>query len=160
MLELLLLAGGIGMMGMGMYTGMAGARAGAQASSEAAQYESSVYLEEAAQRRLMSLEERKIMREQLGRTLKERRAKYAKSGVRMTGSPFQAQLQAVEDMSYNIGMLAYMRETEARRLESQAVLSRKKGRAAIQLGKLEVRQTLYGGIGQMATMGLSYALNR
>ncbi len=160
MLELLLLAGGMAMTGLGMATGMKGARATAEASMDAAQYESSVYLEEAAQRRLMSIEEQGIMREQLRRKLKEDRAKYAKAGVRMVGSPFQAQLRVVEDMSYDIGMLAHIRETEAKRLEQRATLSRMRGGVAAKVGKLEMEQTLYGGIGQMSMMGLSYALNR
>lgn len=160
MLELLLLAGGMAMTGLGMATGMRGVRAGTEASMEAAQYESSVYLEEAAQRRLMSLEEQGIMREQLRRKLKEDRAKYAKAGVRMVGSPFQAQLRVVEDMSYDIGMLAHIREIEAKRLEQRATMSRMRGKAAEKVGKIELAQTLYGGIGQMSMMGLSYALNR
>lgn len=166
-LETLLLTSMVATVG-GTAINIASARSEAASTAALARQEFAVLRNEAVQRRRMSAEEQHIMREDMQRTLKTQRALYAKSGVTMSGSPMQVQLQTVETMAEDIGMLAYIRETEARKLESGAGFSMMEAGAAQRLGKLRVGQTLFSGAGQLARdamflakpkIGLGYRLS-
>lgn len=132
----------------------------AQASAAISTYEAKVYKLEEAARRRMGAEESKLMREKLRSTLKRQKVLIAKGGTTMRGSPMQIQLRTVEDMAYDIGMLAHAREMEARGFSQKAMLSLLSAKYTKRAGKLQARQTLIGGIGKIAMMGLQYKLRK
>lgn len=135
-----------------------GARESAKAERAMYKYNAAVATQEAAQKRRATQEEQQIRRERMRRVLKTQRALYAKGKIRMTGSPIETQLQAVEDMASDIATYAYEGETQARRFESRAGMERFRAKTARQAGRMGVAGALFGGVSQIGMMGLQYKL--
>lgn len=157
-LETLLLMGGAAAITGGTVMQMRGVQESADTAVATVKYEARVYKSEESARRRMSAEEQKVMRENLHSTLKRQKTLVAKSGTTPRGSPMQVQLRTVEDMAYDIGMLAHARDIEARRFGRKAELSLVEAKYARKAGKLQKQQALFGGIGKMAMLGLQYKL--
>ena len=96
--------------------------------------------------RTAAVEEQFFARQDLKRTVARNLAKTGASGVRPTGSPFMANLLAIDNAARNIGIIGFNAEQEARGLESRAdieILQRKFERRA---GRLSLLSTAIGGI--------------
>ena len=131
-------------------------------------------IEEAALVRRAGLEEQRVSRKEMRRTLKTHRTLYAKAGVLMEGSPMDFELQVVEDVSEDIGRLAKAYELEAKGITSQAAAFRTlaetkrlrggyetfKAKAAKRAGRLGVGTALVGSISDISRLGISRYLSR
>lgn len=138
--------------------GMAGARQQAEAEAAIYEHNARLYREEAAHKRRLSVEEQRIALEQMQSALSLQRAKYAKSGVQMTGSPLEVQLKSAEIMSADIAAMAYGRQTEARRLESRAQIERFKAKETKKAGRLAALAPLIQAGGQIVQLNLTKGL--
>lgn len=150
----------IGSKVVGTIIEMRGAKAQAKSLEAIYKYNASVKEREAAQIRRANLEEQAVRREQMWRFIKTRRAAYAKGGVVMEGSPMEAQLQAVSDISDDIDRMSLSYEIAAKRATSEAGLEIYKAKAARQAGKISVGTALFGGLSDLAMMGLNYQLQK
>ena len=133
---------------------MSGAHQAAKSEAALYKYNAALDRREAQQRRTASLDEQRIRRDQMRRTLKRQRVGVAKAGIQMRGSPFEAQLATVEAMSSDIAMLAYGRELEATGLEARAGIGRYRAGAARQAGRIGVATALVGGISDISKLGI------
>jgi len=127
-----------------------------QAKSEEAvnKYNAAVSAQAAAATEQAGAEEQARIRDTMRRTLARNRTLVGASGLQMTGSPFDAQVNAIEDYSHDIATVGYNTEIEASRHRSQAEAFRLQAKAARQAGKLGVAAALTGGISNITMFKL------
>jgi uncharacterized sporulation protein YeaH/YhbH (DUF444 family) len=136
------------------------ARQAAKTQEAMYEYNAKVRQQEAAQIRRASLEEQHIRRDDMRRLLAKRRALYAKGGVTMAGSPMEAQLDVVSEFTEDISRMSLAYDIEAKRQLSGAGLETYKAKAAKRAGRLAVGTALFGGLSDIATLGLRYQLQK
>ncbi len=137
----------------GMISG--GGGGGDSGAAAMARYNQQVAMRDAAQVRRASLAEQSARRDEMRRHLSERRAKYAKAGVTMAGSPLETQLETIEIYEEDIANLTWEYDIQARRATSRAGIESFKAKRAERAGKIGVGQHLISTIGDIAKMGLS-----
>lgn len=157
-LETLLLFGGVAAIGGGAAMQYRGAQMEADAAVASAKRDALVYKEEARVTRRLEAQEEKLMRERLYKTLKRQRGQVAVGGTTMRGSPMALQLQTVADHASDVGRLFAAREAEALKLESSSQMSLLEAKFARKTGKLKKGQALWGGVSQLAMLGISAKL--
>lgn len=145
---------------MGTVTQMQAAKQQAQSAEAMYRYNAEVMRREASQIKRASLEEQRTMKEDMLSFLKRQRVLYAKGQIRMDGSPFEVQLETISVMSEDIARLSEAYDIEAGRAVSAAGLEIYKAGAARRAGRLAVGTTLFGGVSDIATLGLQYQLQR
>lgn len=158
-------AGALTMLGVGGVIGGTAIQAQAarqQGQTEAAilEYNAAVAKQEAETTRTASAEEQALMREKMRKTLARNEVSVAASGFSMAGSPLDVQLGVIDDYAHDIGTLAYNREIEARKHESQARIFKYQAGAAKEAGRLGVGAALFGGVSSLTQIGLMNRLLR
>lgn len=156
----MLLAGSMGMAAAGSGMQARGERQRAKSQAAMYEYNAGVQRREAAQIRRANLDEQRVRRDEMRRTLKQRRVLYAKASVTMAGSPMETQLQTAQELAEDIARLTETYDIEAQRAMSQAGLDVYRAKAAKKAGRLGVRTTLFGGISDIAKLGLKYELQK
>ena len=145
---------GMVMMGVGYAAQAQGAAQAAQDETVRLKYNAALDRQEAQQRRTASLDEQRIRRDQMRKTLKRQRAQIAKSKVQLGGSALLVQLESVEVMASDIANLAYGRELEAGGLEARARISDYGIKTTRRAGRIAVATALIGGVSSMSKMGI------
>jgi len=111
---------------------------------------------EAATTRDQTAEEQRLKRIEMRRTLAANREITAGSGMMMTGSPAEHQLQVINDYAYDIAKTGYEGESQALRSESMAELYNMEAKAAAKAGKMGMWSELFGGAASIGTSVASY----
>lgn len=145
---------------MGTATQMQAQKQQAKSAEAMYRYNAEVMQREASQIKRAGLEEQRTHREDMRHLLKRQRALYAKAGVRMEGTPMEVQLETISVMSEDIARLSEAYDIEAERAVSAAGLETYKARAVRRAGRLAVGTTLFGGVSDIATLGMKYQLQR
>jgi hypothetical protein len=120
-------------------------------------YKSQLALGEAAATRDQAAEAQRLKRIEMRRTLAANREITAGSGMMMTGSPAEHQLQVINDYAYDIARTGFEGESQARRSEDMAEIYRMEAKSAARAGKMGVWTALFGGASQMAS---TYAMSK
>jgi len=118
-------------------------------------YKAALARGEAATTRDQAAEEQRLKRAEMRRTLAANREITASSGMMMTGSPAEHQLQVINDYAYDIAKTGYEGEALARRSESMAELYTMEAKSARAAGKMGMWAELFGGAANMAALGAS-----
>ena len=136
--------------------GMAAKQEGKSAEA-LGKYKATLARGEAATTRGQAAEEQRLKRIEMRRTLAANREITASSGMMMTGSPAEHQLQVINDYAYDIAKTGYEGESQALRSESMAELYTMEAKSARKAGKMGMWAELFGGAANMAS---AYAISK
>jgi len=115
--------------------GMAAKQEGKSAEA-LGKYKATLARGEAATTRGQAAEEQRLKRIEMRRTLAANREITASSGMMMTGSPAEHQLQVINDYAYDIAKTGYEGEAMAMRSESMAELYTMEAKSAARAGRM------------------------
>ena len=147
---------GYAMMAVGAIQEASAAKEGGERESAILRYNADVMEAEAKQTRVTAAQASKLKRDEMRRTLASNRASVGASGLQMTGTPAQNQLNVIDNYAYDIAVSEQEGEVKARRFESEADIFRMRARSAQRAGKTGFWSALLGGAGNI---GSSYAAN-
>jgi len=144
---------------MAVGSGMKASAAKQQGESAEAlgKYKATLARGEAATTRDQAAEEQRLKRVEMRRTLAANREITASSGMMMTGSPAEHQLQVIGDYAYDIARTGHEGEAMAMRSESMAELYTMEAKSAAKAGKMGMWAELFGGASNMAS---TYAISK
>jgi len=114
-------------------------------------YKATLARGEAKTTRSATAETQRLKRIEMRRTLAANREITASSGMMMTGSPAEHQLQVINDYAYDIARTGYEGEAMAMRSESMAELYTMEAKSAARAGKMGMWAELFGGAANIAT---------
>ena len=140
-----------GMSIMGAVQQAEGAKAMAKDEAAMEQYNANLMEAEATETRRNTAETQKLGREEMRKTLASNRVAVGGSGVQMTGSPAEHQLNVIDDYAYAIGETGRAGELQARRFESMAEIHRMRKKSALRRGRIQVYSAYMGGAGNTAS---------
>ena len=147
---------GYAMMAVGAIQEASAAKEAGERESAILRYNADVMEAEAKQTRVTAAQASKLKRDEMRRTLASNRASVGASGLQMTGTPAQNQLNVIDNFAYDIAVSEQEGEVKARRFESEAEIFRMRARSARRAGKTGFWSALLGGAGNI---GSSYAAN-
>ena len=147
-IPLVLMAGGAVMQGVA-------ARQAGKSAEALGKYKATLARGEAKTTRLTTAETQRLKRAEMRRTLASNREITATSGMMMTGSPAEQQLQVINDYAYDIARTGHEGEAIARRSESMAELYDMEAKSAARAGKMGMWTALFGGAANIGSASLS-----
>ena len=135
----------IGSIGLTLFGGKMRSEAYEQAGESAealGMYKAQLARKEAATKRGLVAEEQRLKRTEMRKTLARNREITAGSGLMMTGSPAERQLDVISDYAYDIARTGYEGEMEARRMEDMAVLYQMEAKAASDAARMNKKASM------------------
>jgi len=121
------------------------------------EYKAQLAINEAKTISRETAEAQRLKRVEMRRTLAANREITAASGLMMTGSPAENQLQVINDYAYDIAKTGYEGESKARRSMDMAEIYKMEAKSAARASKMGMWSALFGGA---ANIGSTYALSQ
>lgn len=156
----LLIAGGAGVSGYGMYQQGAAAKAQGETEAAIAEYNAKILEQEAVERRKAAEYQAQVQEREGERLLGTQKALYGMSGVDFSGTPLSVIEETATELEMDRQMLLREGYTAAGRSGSQAAISRMqgtaakaRGTAAYRGGVLSAGGTILTGLGTAAYYG-------
>lgn len=128
-----------------------GEKAMAEDEAVLEEYNAALKVAEAKEVRRNTAEAQRLGRDEMRKTLASNRAAVGASGVQMTGSPAEHQLNVIDDFAYAIGETGRAGEVKARRFETAAEIHRLRAESARRKGKIKAYSHYLSSFGGAAS---------
>lgn len=148
---------GFALMATGAIQQATSAREAGERDAAILNYSADVKAAEAKQTRVTTAQTKKLKRDEMRRTLATNRATVGASGLQMTGTPAQNQLNVIDNFAYDLAVTEQEGEVKAQRFESEADIYRMRARSALRAGETGYWSALLGGA---SNIGGAYAASR